>query len=152
MVILVRPGNPKRIATLQDLAAPGLEVGLADEKLSALGALSRRLLEEVGVYEAVLANRRATTPTADLLVTQLVAGEPLDAVVVYEANCTNIGDAAEIVRIDHPLATAVQPFTIGRQSKYPQLAGRLLEALTAADSQQRFEAVGFRWLAEQAAP
>ena len=152
MVILVRPGNPKHIAALADLAAPGIEVGLADEHLTALGALARRLLEEVGVYEAVLANRRATTPTADLLVTQLIAGDPLDAVVVYEANCTNIGDQAEIVRIDHPLARAIQPFTISRQTQHPQLARRLLEALTAANSQQRFESAGFHWLADRDAP
>ena len=152
MVILVRKGNPKNIARLEDLAMPGLEVGLADERLSALGALSRRLLVELGLYEAVLTNRRATTPTADLLVTQLIGGDPLDAVVVYEANCSYVGDQAEIVRIDHPLASAVQPFAIATQTKYPQLTARLLDALTTPASRRRFKSVGFRWLADHQEP
>jgi ABC-type molybdate transport system substrate-binding protein len=149
MVILVRSGNPEGIAALADLARPEIKVGLADEQLSALGSLTKRLLQEVGLYEKVLQNRRTSSPTADFLVTQLVANDVLDAVVVYEANCAHVGDQAEIVRIDHPRAHAVQPFAIHRNNRYPQLTARLLESLVGAGSQARFESVGFRWLAEQ---
>ena len=152
MVILVRKGNPQNIARLEDLAEPGLEVGLADDRLSALGTLSRRLLEELGVYEAVLKNRKATTPTADLLVSQLISGEPLDAVVVYEANCAYVGDQAEIIHINHSLATAIQPFAIAAQARHPQLTARLLDTLTTPASRRRFESIGFRWLADQQKP
>jgi molybdate transport system substrate-binding protein len=149
MVILVRRGNPKKIRTLDDLARPDAKIGLADEKLSALGALTKRLLEEAGLYQRVVENRRVSSPTADFLVTQLLAHDELDAVIVYAANCANVGDEAEVVRVDHPLAHAVQPFAIHRNDKYPQLTARLLDALTSAASRARFEAVGFRWRVDQ---
>ncbi|OHB81109.1 MAG: hypothetical protein A2W31_15060 [Planctomycetes bacterium RBG_16_64_10] len=149
MVILVRPGNPKGIGSLADFARPEMKVGLADEQLSALGSLTKRLLQELGLYEKVRQNRRTSSPTADFLVTQLVAHDVLDAVVVYEANCSQVGDRAEIVRIDHPYARAVQPLAIHRNNRYPQLTGRLRAALAGASSRARFESVGFRWLADQ---
>ena len=59
MVILVKAGNPQQIKGLEDLARPGLSVGLADEKLSGarqfdkadarrLGALAVRAGESAG--------------------------------------------------------------------------------------------------------
>ena len=125
-------------------------VGLADEQLSALGFLSRRLLQQVGVYEAVVRNRRATTPTADLLVAQLVTVDKLDAVIVYEANCNFVGDEAEIVRIDHPSAYAIQPFAVHQDTKFPALTARLLEFVSSARSRERFEKTGFDWQASEA--
>ncbi|MFV2067396.1 MAG: substrate-binding domain-containing protein [Pirellulales bacterium] len=146
LVILVRPGNPKNIHSLADLGRDGLRVGLADERLSALGSLTKNLLEEVGLYDQVVRNRRTTSPTADFLVTQLTTSGQLDAVVVYQANCAHVGGQGEIVRIDHPHAHAIQPFAIHRKSRYPQLTGRFLKALTSDASRARFESVGFRWL------
>ena len=145
MIMLVQRGNPKNIHSLADLAREGIRVGIADEKLSALGRLTVQLLEEAGVYEAVINNRRATTPTADLLVTQLRTVDILDAAIVYRANCSFIGDSAEIVPIDHPAAKALQPLAIQSQAKYPQLAERLMHAIVSTRSQSRFEKSGFRW-------
>lgn len=146
MVLLVQKGNPNGIISIKDLSRDGLRVGLADEELSALGFLSKRLLQGAAVYDDVVRNRRATTPTADLLVTQLTNSDKLDAAIVYRANCTNIGDKAEIIEIDHPSAIAVQPFAVHANSLYPQLTTRLLGAISSATSQQRFEAAGFEWL------
>jgi len=148
MVLLVRKGNPKNIRSLADLARDGLKVGWADEQLTALGALTKRLLESEGIYAEALKNRSVTTPTADTLVIQLTQSEPLDVVIVYEANCNYIGDQGEIVRIKHPQALAVQPFAILKQTKYPQLTARLLEAISSSKSRQRFEQTGFQWQME----
>jgi molybdenum ABC transporter molybdate-binding protein len=149
MVLLVQKGNPKNINSIEDLGRDGLRVGLADEELSALGFLSKRLLQGADVYDDVIRNRRATTPTADLLVTQLTNSDKLDAAIVYRANCTSIGDKAEIIKIDHASAIAVQPFAVHADSPYPQLTTRLLDAISSATSQQRFEGVGFEWVLDQ---
>lgn len=145
MVMLVQPGNPKQIRTLRDLGSQGIRVGLADEQLTALGRLSVQLLKRVGVYDAVIANRCATTPTADMLVAQLLTVNELDAAIVYRANCNYIGTEAEIVPIDEPAARALQPIAIQRQTKHPQLADRLMEAILSTRSRRRFEQSGFRW-------
>jgi len=143
MVMLVRPDNPKNIHTLADLARPGVRVGRADEELSALGALTKRLLEEEGLYEAVRENTRVTTPTADFLVNQINTGQQLDAVVVYEANCIHVRDTLEMVEIDHPMALAIQPIGAGKETKYPLIVTRLMDTVKDVPSQERFTARGF---------
>ena len=145
MIMLVKLGNPKNIRTLADLGREDVSVGIAEERLTALGSLTMRLLQEAGVYDAVLKNRRATTPTADLLVTQLTTVDKLDVAIVYRANCNFIGDRGEIVSIDHPAAHATQPLAIHRKTKYPRMTERLMMAIGSAGSRKRFEATGFTW-------
>lgn len=145
MVMLVSAGNPKNIQSLADLAKDGIRVGMADEQLTALGRLTAELLRQAGVYDDVIKNRRATTPTADLLVTQMTTVDKLDAVIVYRANCQYVGEKATIVEIDHQAAHAVQPFAIHQRTKFPQLTERLLEAIGTSASRARFEQSGFSW-------
>ena len=145
MVMLVKQGNPKEIQSLEDLGRDGIRVGLADEQLSALGRLSVDLLKSAGVYDAVVKNRRATTPTADLLVAQLTTVDKLDAAIVYRANCNKIGNSAEIVDIDVSTAKAFQPLAIQVDTKYPQLSARLMQAMVSSRSRARFEESGFDW-------
>ncbi len=147
MVMLVHKGNPKKIEKLEDLTREGLAVGVADEKLSALGRLTADLLKERGIYDGVVKNRKASSPTAHFLVMQLVESDKLDAAIVYRANCYHILEQqqADIVPIDHERANAIQPFAIHRQAKYPQLTQRLQDALITAKSRERFQKLGFRW-------
>jgi len=152
MVILVPKANPKKIATLEDLAKPGVSVGVADEEKSALGALTKNLLIAVGAYEGVKANTKATAPTADFLVAQLVESGKLDAVVVYEANCNHVKNRATVIPIPHTAALAIQPIGVSKETKYPRLVARLRDAITAAQSRQRFEQAGFTWVWEGSEP
>ncbi len=144
IVILVAKGNPRKIRSLADLAQKGLRIGLANPEQSTLGALTRRLLEQEGLLPSVMSNVVTQTPTADLLVNQMRTGA-LDAVVVYISNTTYVRDQLDIVRLIQPEAQAVQTFSVGRDSKYKQLAGRLLEALKSDSSRDRYEKAGFHW-------
>lgn len=150
MVIAVPKGNPKGIEKLSDLARENLKVGVANAKQSALGALTEKLLAEHGLLEAVSKNVRTQVPTADMLVVQLQGprgGESLlDAVVVYEVNARRALESVEIIPIAEAVAPAVQPYAVARQSKHPHLANRLLDAIRAASSRERFEHDGFVWL------
>jgi len=145
ILIAVPKGNPRSIASLQDLTKEGLKLGVANAKQSALGALTERMLEGAGLLQGVMANVRSQTPTADMLVNQLRAGG-LDAVLVYESNISQVREHVDTVRIDLPGATAIQPFAIARGSQHQQLAQRLLHALTSAESQEKYKKAGFRWL------
>jgi molybdenum ABC transporter molybdate-binding protein len=145
ILILVAKGNPKGIKSLADLGQPGLHLGTANPEQSTLGALTKRLLEQEGLYDKVSANVRVQTPTADMLVNQMQTGA-LDAVVVYDSNTIKVRDKLDLVRIDRPGTVAVQTFSVAKGAKYRQLALRLLDALRSEESRARYEAAGFRWL------
>ncbi len=146
MVILTQKGNPKSILRLADLSAPGLKLGIAHETQSALGSLTVRLLESLGLLQAVLPNVRVQTPTADLLVNQMRTGA-LDAAIVYQANAQAVKEVMTVISIADPAAHAVQPFAVGMNSSHRLLARRLLKALCSPESRARFERAGFEWQA-----
>jgi molybdate transport system substrate-binding protein len=149
MVIATPAGNPRGLRDLRALTQPGLKIGVANEQQSALGALTVRLLRQENLYDALMANVVVQTPTADLLVNQLRAGG-LDAVIVYRANTIAAGDQIAVTPIDLPGATAIQPVAIHQNTDFPRLMGRLVAALSSAESQARFTATGFRWRQEVA--
>ncbi|MBN2329903.1 MAG: substrate-binding domain-containing protein, partial [Candidatus Omnitrophica bacterium] len=151
MVIVVEKGNPLHIKSLQDLTRPNLRLGVANAEQSALGALTRRLLEQMKIYDSILENVKSQTPTADLLVNQIRTGS-LDAVIVYEANTPYVRDKLEIIPIDHPAAKAIQPYAVGKESLYPNLMSRLMDAICSETSRSKFESMGFRWLAGKENP
>ena len=144
LVLLVKKGNPSNVVGLADLARPGLRVGLAHEEQSALGALSARLLRNVGLHPRVLANVSVQTPTGDLLVNQLRSGA-LDVALVYAVNASQVRDSLDVVELHEPGSIAIQPYAVGLGSGNARLMGRLLDTLEAAPSRARFEKSGFRW-------
>jgi molybdenum ABC transporter molybdate-binding protein len=155
MVIITKRGNPKKINSAVDLAREGLKVGVANPKESALGALTQGLFETVKVgdsdlYTAMQPNISVRTPTADLLVNQLMLS--LDAAVVYQANLSEVLGKVEIIPIREGNSTAIQPIAVGKQTKMPYLTQRLVDALTSDVSRKRFLDVGFSWRARLVAP
>ncbi|MDG2127638.1 MAG: molybdate ABC transporter substrate-binding protein [Fuerstiella sp.] len=145
LVILVQKGNPHGIKTLQDLTTPGLRVGVGHEKQCAMGWLTQNTLQEGGVQREVMANVTVQAPTGDMLVNQLRTGS-LDAAVAYLSNAAGSAEHLDAIRIHGvECSVATQPFAIAQQSRYRQLASRLFERICSADSQQDFEAEGFRW-------
>ncbi|MEM0233472.1 MAG: substrate-binding domain-containing protein, partial [Candidatus Nezhaarchaeales archaeon] len=55
-VIIVQKGNPKNITSIEDLAKPGIHVGIADPKSVCVGLYAKELLEINGLWEAVSKN------------------------------------------------------------------------------------------------
>ncbi|MCW5558676.1 MAG: substrate-binding domain-containing protein [Verrucomicrobiae bacterium] len=144
ILILTQPGNPKGIRSLDDLAQAGLSLGIANEQQSALGILTRRLLDAENLSARILPNVRVRTPTADLLVNQMRAGG-LDAALVYAANVSPVRGQLGIVELPQPLALVQQPFAVGRDSQNTRLMERLRERLRSTESRRHFEDLGFRW-------
>ena len=149
IVIAVAKGNPHQINSLKDLAdAKGIKVGLCHPVDSALGVLSRALLKKSGHLEAVKAKLYDEPATAPVLVAK-VAIEGLDAAIVYRANAKAMQQAGkiEIVDVDDPTAKAFQNIAVGRFSDHYHLSRRLVDAIVSAASRDRFETLGFDWLA-----
>ena len=145
MVILASNKVKGRINNLNDLSVPGFRVGLAHPENSALGALTRRLLNAEGIE--IGDNKKLDSATGDFLVNQLRAGS-LDAVIVYRsngmANPSTLKDA-HIVEIDSEMAVALQPFAVGVDSEYKHLTERLFSALVDSQGREQFLKYGFQW-------
>ena len=144
LVILVKKGNPRNVHSLKDLGQENLKIGVGHEKQCALGALTKTTMEVGGVYDRVKKNVAVQSPTGDMLVNELRTGS-LDAVIAYASNAASAKDELDMIGIDIPCATAVQPFAVGKDSVNAQLTLRLLEAIQSAPSEARFKNNGFKW-------
>ena len=145
MVILAANNVKGMINNLNDLSVPGFRVGLAHPENSALGALTKRLLNAEGID--IGDNKKLDSATGDFLVNQLRAGS-LDAVIVYRsngmANPLTLTDA-HIVEIDSKMAVALQPFAVGIDSEHKHLTERLFNALVDTQGREQFLKYGFQW-------
>lgn len=140
--IAVPKANSRQLATLADLARPGLRLGLCNAQQSTLGFMTNGLLRDTGVEAAVRRNVVVEVPTADFLINQLRVGA-LDAVIVYRVNAIPQSAHFTFIPIKHAGAKAVQPFAVWKDSPRRQLAGRLLDFLRK--NQAAFEKAGFVW-------
>jgi len=146
LVIVVKKGNPFGIASLRDLAKPGLRVGIGHEKQCAMGWITQRTFSEGGVQAEVMKNVVVQTPTGDMLVNQMRSGS-LDAAVAYLSNVAGSAADLDAVRIRGlPCSVATQPFGVSKDTGNAQMMGRLLSAIRATSSQERFSQEGFTWV------
>jgi len=150
MVILVEKGNPRGIKTLADLAIPGHRLGFAHPEKSALGYLTKFLLEEEdGLYQKVVesGNLKMDSPTGDFLVNQIKTGS-LDAVIVYKSNALAASSTVEdvdIIEIARPDAVAHQPYAVAKNTQHRELLKRFFAATVSAEGKEKFIKHGFRW-------
>lgn len=149
LVILVQKGNPHGIRSLKDLTRPGLRVGIGHEKQCAMGWLTQRTFDESGLKTELMENVVVQTPTGDMLVNQMRSGS-LDAAVAYLSNAAGAADFLDAIRIHGiPCSVATQPFGVAKNSQHKHLVDRLLQAIRAESSQERFVQEGFRWVKER---
>ena len=145
LVIVVPKGNPNKIASLRDLTKPGLRVGIGHEKQCAMGWITQNTFRESGLQQELMSNVTVQTPTGDMLVNQLRTGS-LDAAVAYLSNAAGAAEYLDAVQIQGiPCSTAVQPWGVAKNSKFPHLADRLFERICSVESKEVFAAEGFRW-------
>ncbi len=89
------------------------------------------------------------TPTGDMLVNQMRSGS-LDAAVAYLSNAAGSAEFLDAVRIHGiPCSVANQPFGIAKTSNKKLLSDRLLQAIRADASREKFASEGFQWVDER---
>ncbi|MEN1680658.1 MAG: molybdate ABC transporter substrate-binding protein [Planctomycetota bacterium] len=143
IVIVVAKGNPKAIATLDDLAKPGVRVALGQPEQCTIGVLSRKLLEDYGLYEQLLAENVVTQTTSSSLLVPAVATGAADATLAYATDARGESAKVEAVAIGSPLARAVQQFSAAKSTPHKRLIGRMRQTLLA--SPEVFTGLGFLW-------
>jgi len=143
-MIVVQKGNPKGIQAVQDLTKPGLRVGLPHHEKSAMGSIAWKMLQQLNLVEALGRNVKVESPTGDFLINQLRTGS-LDAIIACRSNWVGAREHLDAIPIEHVLASMIQPYAVGRGTRYPRMLARLQDALTTDASRERFEAAGFGW-------
>lgn len=150
IVIAVPKGNPRRIATLKDLAAPGVRLAVGQPDQCTIGILTRILLQKEGVFDAVMQNVVVQGASSSMLIPAVIT-KSVDATLAYATDTRAESDRVDSVAIDSKYAMAVQPFSIAKASSHKYLARRLYEAVAGA--REQFEAAGFRYrLGKEAQP
>ncbi len=144
IVIATQKGNPFQIKSFEDLRAKELRIGVCNPQQSALGALTQNMLKRKNIWDDIEPQIYSQTPTADLLVNQIRTSS-LDAVIVYEANLSQVKDKLTMVQVDDEDAMAIQNIGLGVKSDYPYLTTRLVNALLGEQSKQKYLENGFQW-------
>lgn len=144
IVIATQKGNPLDIKKFEDLAGKEIRIGVCNPEQSALGALTQDMLKRKNLWDKIENNIYSQTPTADLLVNQIRTGS-LDAVIVYEANLSQVKDKLTMVIVEDKDAMAIQNIGLGVNSDYPYLTKRLFDALITEESKNIYLNNGFQW-------
>ncbi|MDU9051181.1 MAG: substrate-binding domain-containing protein [Candidatus Electrothrix sp. Rat3] len=146
-VMITPKGNPAGIATIQDLARPGVKVVLAPDASPPGGAAVLKLLEKTGVKEAALANAVVKGSCVQQIMTSIIDGT--GDVAVVEKRLTQIPNfkgQTEIVPLpDNQQPPPPLPFTIGvmKGAHDPELARDYVAFILSDQGQACFERQGF---------
>ena len=114
IVIAVRNEFEAKVKSPLDLLSSGIRFGICDPQQSALGSLTRELLNHPpykDLYEQVYGKANVIVDVGPTLISQLMA-EGLDAAIVYRSNVLADAKAAsllKLVEIESELAQANQP-------------------------------------------
>ncbi|HAY81798.1 MAG TPA: molybdate ABC transporter substrate-binding protein [Planctomycetaceae bacterium] len=143
IVMVVKKGNPKKIQTLKDLLRDDVRLVLGEPKQCTIGVLSKRLLQEEGIYDQLTRDKEINTKqTSAMLVPDVITGSA-DVVLAYVTDTQAEANKVDVVPIESPQAKAIQPFSIAKSSANKYLSERLFEKI--AQSRDKFEAAGFQW-------
>ncbi len=151
-IVIAVPKGSNKVKSLDDLLKPGVRVAIGQPEQCTLGALTRRLLQSEGLYDALMEKQKQSGETvvefdssARMVpqVTPIGDEAPADAAVAYITDVKPNADRVDVVHIDSPLNKAIQPFSIAKTSWHKELCRRLFRRIAA--SPEAFEDAGFHF-------
>ncbi|HEY5914121.1 MAG TPA: substrate-binding domain-containing protein [Verrucomicrobiae bacterium] len=141
-VLLVHPGNPLNLRSLNDLTNRNLKIGIGDPRYSTCGALFVDLLDKTGLRDAVMKQVTLQARTHAEVANGLIVG-PLDAAVVWNYIATMYSGKVERA----PIAARypeVNVTVVGlTQSPNPVLRDAFLEACRRESTKAFFVEQGY---------
>jgi len=142
-VIAVQKGNPHNITCIEDLAKPGLKVGVGELEVLAVGRLTDKMLKELGIYEDVMKNVVMKGGSAIKLMLPL-AMKNLDAEINFMATAAAFADKIDTIKIDpKKLKYSVAPIGMTTYTKNKEAAQKYLDFVASKEGQAIFEKLGF---------
>ena len=138
LTIVVAPGNPKQIASFEDLARPGLALVVCAPQVPC-GQATRAVEEATGVALDPVSEESAVS---DVL-TKVTTGQA-DAGIVYVTDAR--AAAGRVTAVAFPAAAAAvntYPIAALRESRNPDQARKFVELVTGAAGRKVLTAAGF---------
>ncbi len=142
-MICVQRRNPKNIRSLQDLARPGIVVGLAQAGAVCLGDVSDEILRSAGLEKQVKQNVITYARSCDQT-QQLVQLGEVDAVIGWDAFEHWAPDEIDVVPIarEHLRVRSI-PAAISVYARHPEAAQRFIDFLTSEEGKAIFSKHGY---------
>ncbi len=141
--ICVREGNPRRIASLGDLARPGLAVGLAQAGAVCLGDVSEEILRSAGLEAKV---KRNVTRTRSMRSSrwQLVQLGEVDAIIGWDAFEKWAPDQIDCVPIapEHLRVRNISA-AVSKYSEHPGAAQKFIDFLASDEGKAIYAKHGY---------
>jgi molybdate transport system substrate-binding protein len=143
LVIITPPDNPAKIASIQDLANPGVQVVLAAPGVP-VGDYAREALTSAGIKNAVLANVVSNEDDDASVVAKITANEA-DAAIVYVSDVTSaVAPQVHAVQIPDAInVIATYPIAVVDGSSHADVAKAFVDYVTGPAGQATLKDYGF---------
>jgi molybdate transport system substrate-binding protein len=142
-VLAVRPGNPKQLRSVEDLARPDVRLGIGDPRYSTCGEMFVALLEKRGLKDKVMPQVVVQMRSHTELAYGMITGH-LDAAVIWNFAAVLYKDKLEVVNTDDSY-DSVRVTVVGlAKSATPALRDRYLEYCKTEGVQTAFKTCGYR--------
>lgn len=142
-VIAVQKGNPKNITCLEDLAKPGMTVGVGEADALAVGRLTVKMLKKLGIYEDIMKNVQFEGGSATKLIMPVAMGN-LDAVINWMPVAMIWEEKVDFIKIDpKKLMYSVAPIGMTSYSKRKEMTQQYLDFVESDEGQAVFKKFGF---------
>ncbi len=141
-VLLVAPGNPRGLHSVEDLTKEGLRLGIGDPRYSTCGEMFVGLLRRKKIYDAVMKNVVFQGRSHGEIADGLLVGK-LDAIVVWNFIARLYRDKLELVPTadEYP---RVRVLVLGlRQSGHPERRDAFLDLCRSEQVQEIFRRQGY---------
>ena len=154
-IVLVVPKGTTQVKELPDLLKPGVRVSVGEPDQCTIGALTRRLLQQAGLYDQFKekqgrADEVIVEKSSSALIVPDVLTGAVDVAVAYRNDVLQHQDDVDVISIPSPLTKAIQPLSIAKGSEFKNLSRRLYRQIEKA--QESFESAGFEFLLPAAGP
>ena len=143
LVIITPPDNPASIASIADLATPGVQLVLAATGVP-VGDYARQALTNAGISDAALANVVSNEEDDASVVAKITAGEA-DAAIVYASDVTDqVAPQVKAVQIPDDLnVVATYPIAVVSGTSNSALAQAFVAYVTGPAGQATLKTFGF---------
>lgn len=142
-VITTPKGNPKNIKTLEDMTKPGIKVGLGEFETLAVGRLTKKMLTEAGLFDAISKNHVFVGPNSTKLQLNVALGS-VDAAINWKATVLMFADKSECIDIPlEQLKYSIAPCGFSTFSKNRELAKKYVDFIMSEEGQKILSEEGY---------
>jgi molybdate transport system substrate-binding protein len=127
-VLVVQPGNPKGLTSIEDLTRPGLKVALSNPEYSTCGEMVFELLEKKGIKDAVMKNVGNRLIKEHPILCNQLKTNTVDAIITWKGVAHTFRDSLEVVPTPYEYDKEIRVHIIGlNYSSKPELLKKFIQ-------------------------